>query len=148
MVLTAHAVGGIAATEVVKEATKDAYKGMKAKIGEIWGKGGERAVAKVEADPASAEALEHLKATIAVVPAEDEPEVVEKYERLLSALADDEAARMTADRVATIRLDLDSGGHVRVHSLKNARIVDVKARAAGDIDLNNVDMDPGGTLGN
>ncbi len=141
-------VGEIVGTEVVKEMTKDAYRAFKASLTLICGRKVERAAESVEADPSSAAARAGLASAISDIPDDDAADVEEKLNVLLAALKEDKVAFRVAETVASIKLDIDSGGHIKLSTIKGARTIDVKSKSAGDFDFGHVEMDGGKSPGN
>ena len=141
-------VGEIAGTEVVKEITKDAYKALKTTLAQVCGRKVERAAERVEADPSSEAAREDLVSAISDIPVEDVGDVENKLSVFLAALKEDNAALRAAETSARIKLDIDSGGHVRLDTIKGAKIIDVKSKSAGDFEFRNIEMDEGKSSGN
>lgn len=144
----ATAIGGLIGTEVVKEATKDAYKSMKGTLIDVFGRPARRAVERVEADPANEALRQELSLVVADIPEEDVLDVNQKLQMLVAALKADDVALRVAEAVASIKLDLDVAGNVRLVNLKGARTIDIKTRAGGDFDLRDVEMDKGTNQGN
>ena len=141
-------LGEIVGTEVVKEATKEAYKTLKGTLASVRGRSAKRAAEKVEEDPTSEAARDELALTLADLPKEDIPEVEEKLDLLLKAFKNDDVALRVAETVASVKLDIDSGGHVRLINIKGARTLDVKSKSVGDFDLHDIDMDGDRSRGN
>lgn len=144
----ATALGGLIGTEVVKEATKDAYKVMKGTLVDVFGRPAKRAVERIEEDPSNEDRREELSLIVADVPEEDVSDLDQKLNVLVAALAADDVALRVAEVVASIKLDLDIEGNVRLANLNGARTIDVKAKAGGDFDLRDVEMDKGKNQGN
>lgn len=130
----------IAGVEVVKETTKDAYRGLKHVVGKVFGTPAQRAIEKVEASPDDASAKQALVALIQTVPAEDVAEIQPMVTALLRALDADSEAKRAIQSVARIKLDVDAGGHITLEYLEGARDIDVKAKAGGDFVMRGVKM--------
>jgi hypothetical protein len=149
ILITAIAAGAAAAgTEAVKEATKDAYRGLKSAMTDVLGKRAQRSIEKVEASPGEESARSDLKALVPSLPAEDVPEVEQKLATLLAAFGTDPAVKPIVESVARIKLDVDAGGNVTLEYLAGAREIDVKAKAGNDFVLRGVKMDRGPDSGN
>lgn len=133
-------VGEIVGAEVIKEMTKDAYKALKASLTLICGRKVERAAESVEADSSSDAARAGLALAISDIPDDGAADVEEKLNVLLAALKEDKVALRVAETVASIKLDIDSGGHVRLSTIKGARTIDVKSKSVGDFDFGQVEM--------
>lgn len=144
----APTVGKIIGTEVIKEATKDAYKSLKGTLIAVCGRKLQRAAERLEGDSSSREAQNELASAIADIPAEDADEISEKLAALLAALKDDKAALKAAHMIASIKLDIDSGGNVKIDMIKGVQTMDVKSKSAGDFSLTNIDMNDGKPPGN
>lgn len=124
LLTTALAAGAsISGSELVKEATKDAYKGLKTAVTSVFGKRAERALEAVEAAPADEKARSDLKETLPAVDPRDVAELQQKTTLLLTALKDDPAAIQAVDTVARIRLDIDAGGNVVLEDNRLDQIV-------------------------
>jgi hypothetical protein len=148
LVTAITAGAAIAGAELVKEATKDAYRGLKAAVASVFGRRAARAIEKIEASPGESAAREELAALVSSLPAEDAPEIKRHLTALLTALRTDPAVPAVVASVARIKLDVDAGGHVNLESLEGAREIDVKAKAGGDFVLRGVKMDSGPDGGN
>jgi len=133
-------IGKIVGTEVIKEVTKDAYKSLKSVLVSVCGKKVDRAAQRLEDDPSSTSAQEELASAVSDIPAEDAEEVSEKLTALLNALNEDKVAAKVAETIASIKLDIDSGGHVTLDRIKGADEINVKSRSTGDFRLTNVEM--------
>lgn len=137
----------ISASEVVKLVTKDAYTALKDKASVIWGRSAGRAIAQVEADPASAEAKSALRASIPSIDDADAAEIKPLLEALAEALEADDAARLETDR-AQVRFNLDLGGSAFIGKVQNAESFDANVKAKGDFTLNELTMADRGSSGN
>lgn len=141
-------IGEIIGTEVIKEATKDAYKSLKGALIAVCGRKVQRAAERLEEDASSQEAQNEIASAIADIPPEDADEISQKLTTLLTALKEDKAALKAAEIIASIKLDIDSGGHVKIDMIKGAQTIDVKSKSAGDFSFTNVDMENGKPSGN
>ncbi|WP_034995633.1 hypothetical protein [Beijerinckia mobilis] len=141
-------LGEIIGTEVIKELTKDAYKSLKGALITVCGRKVERAANRLEVDASSQDAQAELASAIADIPPEDAGEISQKLTTLLTALKDDQAAIKAAESIASIKVDIDSGGHVKIDTIKGAQTIDVKSKSAGDFSLTNIDMRNGKPSGN
>ena len=140
-------VGQIAGTEVLKEATKDAYRRFKDVLAEVFGSRGARMIERLENDPTSLEAKTELEAILIAPAREDEPDLQNALQMLLALLADDPAAKRAA-AAAHIKLDIESGGHVAIEGVEGARNIDVKSKSTGNFDFRQIQMDTGRDRGN
>lgn len=141
MLITALTAGAaVAGAEVVKETTKDAYRGLKSAMTAVFGRRAERAIEKIEAAPGDASARSEVVALIPSMPAEDVPEIERNLIALLSAFKADPGVKPIVESVAHIKLDVDAGGHITLEYLEGAREIDVKAKAGGDFVLRGVKM--------
>lgn len=143
---TAAVVGTIAATEVVKEVTKDAYRSLKDALADILGAKARRATAKLEAEPASIEAQDDLTKAVSGIDEEDARAIEPKLAQLLEALRVDGAALKAGETAASIRLNIDSKGHVNIERVTGARSIEVQSRSDGDFNFKDVGMDAGSKL--
>lgn len=140
---TATVVGTIAATEVVKEVTKDAYRALRDTLGDLLGAKARRATVKLEADPLSQEAQDDLTRVVTGIDEEDAREIQAKLTQFLAALKDDGAAIRTGETVASIKLNVDSKGNVNIERLTGARTIDVAAKSEGDFNFSDINMGTG-----
>ncbi len=139
----AAVVGTIAATEVVKEVTKDAYRSLKGTLGDLLGAKARRATAKLEAEPSSLEARDDLIRAVTGIDDEDARVIEPKLAQLLDALRNDSAAIRAGEEVASIKLNIDSKGHVNIERVTGARAIDVTSKSEGDFNFRGVEMDGG-----
>lgn len=144
----AEALGKIVGTEVVKEVTKDAYRSLKTALESALGNKARRAISKVEEDPNSSDARADLKAALESIDAEDEFDIDAKAKTLLQAIRDDAGAARAVDVVASIKLDIDSGGNVFIANVKGVESFDVKSKSVGDFSFSDVDMHKDSQKGN
>jgi hypothetical protein len=141
-------VAEIAGTEVIKEMTKDAYKALKETLIAICGRRATRALENVEVEPASAVAQAELSNVISDIPETDQAEVAEKLRALVDALREDPGARRIAAAVTTIKIEVDSGGHVRFDTITGAETIEISSKSVGNFDFTNVHMGKGNPEGN
>jgi hypothetical protein len=128
----------ISSSEVVKEATKDAYKSLKGAVAKLFGARTERAIEAVEKSPDDA-AAEKLKAAIPELEPQDVAALATKTIALLEALrSDPKAGAIVA--AARIKLEVDAQGHITIERLRGADEIDVKAKAGGNFTMSDVDM--------
>jgi hypothetical protein len=136
----------IASKQLVHEATKDAYKGLKQLVRKIFGSRAERAIEGVERAPVDSAAVQKLTAAIPEIDAHDVAELEVKTTALLKALrADPHALQLIT--AAHMKLDVDAGGNVILERLSGADVMDVKAKAGGDFTMRDIGMGrekPGG----
>jgi hypothetical protein len=129
----------IAGAELVKETTKDAYRGLKHVVTKVFGTRAERAIEKVEAAPADAAARRDLAKLLPSPSPEERSEIQPAMTALLQALDLDSAARPVM-AAARITLDVKAGGNITLQYLEGATNIDVKADAGQDFTLSGVRM--------
>ena len=139
----AAVVGTIAATEVVKEVTKDAYRSLKDTLSDLLGAKARRAASKLEAEPSSQEAQDNLTRVFADIDDEDARVIEPKLAQFLDALRNDGAAINAGEKIASIKLNIDSKGHVNIERVTGARVIDVTSKSKGDFNFRGVNMDGG-----
>jgi hypothetical protein len=138
LVAALYAGAVISSSEVVKEATKDAYKALKGAVAKLFGERAERAIDAVEKSPNDA-AAEKLKAAIPELEPQDVAALASQTAALLEAFRSDSNAG-TIVTAARIKLDVDAQGHVTIERLRGAGDIDVKAKAGGNFTMSDVDM--------
>ena len=147
VVLAISVVAGIVGTEVVKEATKDAYRGFKQKLTDVLGRTGANAIARLEGDPTSSEARQALENALMAPSGDDHTELQTAIRSLIAAASADPAAMQAFD-TAHITLDFEAGGDINITDVAGARKFEVKAKAGRDINFRDVEMDTGRDEGN
>jgi hypothetical protein len=129
----------IAGAELVKEVTKDAYRGLKHVVTKVFGTRAERAIERVEAAPRDAEARQDLVKLLPSLSPEERSEIQPAMTTLLQALKSDAAAEPVM-AAARIRVDVKAGGNITLEYLAGATDLDVKADAEQDFTLSGVRM--------
>lgn len=130
-----------AAGAAIKEATKDAYSGLKKKLIELVSAKGADAVNELEKDPANAKASAELEADLATLDDAKRAELAEALGALATAFERDEPAREVASQKGHVVFDLDAAGHITLARIKGASMLEVKARAReGDITISDINL--------
>jgi hypothetical protein len=129
----------IAGVELVKETTKDAYRGLKQVVSKVFGTRAERAIEKVEAAPGDSVARQDLVKLLPSLSSEERSEIQPAITAFLQALEFDDAAKPVM-AAARIRLDIKAGGNITLQYLEGATDIDVKANAGQDFTLSGVRM--------
>jgi uncharacterized protein involved in outer membrane biogenesis len=132
----------IVGTEVVKEATKDAYRALKGKIGELFGQRASKALTKAE-DPATCdEGREELEHYVGPELEADEAIQLQPFiEALLRAIKEDASATRIAQ--TRVGLDIEAGGNALIRDIQDAVDVAVKVRAKKDVTIEGIRMSTG-----
>ena len=131
----------IAAGAAVKEATKDAYAGLKAKLIELVGGKASDAFSKLEKDPGSAQATADLETDLSKLDVAKRAQLAGALAAVAKAFEGDEHARATASQKGHVVFDLDAEGHITLARIKGASMLDVKARTReGDISISDIEM--------
>lgn len=130
----------VLASEVVKEATKDAYRGLKRAVGKLLGRSGEQALDAIEASPDDASHHRALAVLLESLPAEKRGNLEPVVATLSKALMEDQAAKTALKSSGRIKLDVDAGGHVTLEYIEGVRDMDIKAKAGQDFTLRGVSM--------
>lgn len=131
----------IAAGAAVKEATKDAYAGLKAKLIELAGGKAADAVSELEKDPGNAQATADLETDLSKLDVAKRAQLADALAAVAKAFEDDEPARATASQKGHVVFDLDAHGHITLARIKGASMLDVKARTReGDISISDIEM--------
>jgi hypothetical protein len=138
----------IAGSELVKEATKDAWRGLKSGVTKVFGLLGERVIGRIEASPGDASARSEVADLARLLPPEETADLQRQIARLLDALRDDDAAKTVVESIAHIRLEVEAGGNVTLERLDGVSGIEVKAKAGGDFALRDVNMARGADAGN
>lgn len=141
--LTTLLLAGAAAAsgEIVKEGTKDAYRKLKDKVGELFGPRASKAVTKVE-EGSSEEGRQELERYVGDMLEPDEATQIQPFvDALVRALKDDEAATRIAH--SRIGLDIEAGGNALIRDIQGARVVAAKIRAEKDVFVEGIRMDTG-----
>ncbi|QLH71652.1 hypothetical protein [Rhodopseudomonas palustris] len=142
--LTTLLLAGAAAagTELVKEGTKDAYRNLKDKVGELFGPRATKALAKLE-DPATQEQGKNdLEVYVGGTLEADEASQIEPFVKaLVHALKEDVAGSSAAH--ARVGLDIVAGGSAFIREIHNASEIVVKVKADKDVTIEGIRMNPG-----
>ncbi|WP_267422607.1 hypothetical protein [Methylobacterium sp. GC_Met_2] len=134
------------ATAGIEELTKDAYGAVRAKIREIFGRPGERALIALEADPASATARQQVTSVLATIEADDREDLRPVLEALIAAINRDAAAQAAIERYQ-VRLDLDVGKTANIEDLEGLESLDIRAKTGDDFNLKRLLMSNKGEPG-
>jgi hypothetical protein len=135
-----------AGIEAVKEATKDAYRAVKDKVGELFGPRASRAVAKLESDSSREEgAAELAKLVEGTLEPDEATQLQPLAEALIRALNEDAAAKQIVH--SRVGLDIEAGGNALIRDIQGAREVVAKVKAAQDVTVEGLRMDTGRTPG-
>ncbi|MGK7062903.1 hypothetical protein AB4853_41335 [Bradyrhizobium sp. 1050_B9_N1_2] len=129
-------------TETVKEATKDAYRKLKDKVGQVFGPRAATAVAKLE-DPAThEEGGKELDRYVGDELRPDEATQIQPFvEALVHALQDDTVAKTAMH--ARVGLDIEAGGNALVRDIQGAREIVAKVKAGQDVTIEGFRLDTG-----
>jgi hypothetical protein len=142
--LTALLIAGanLIGTETVKEATKDAYRKLKQKVGQVFGPRAETAVAKLE-DPAThEEGGKDLERYVSGDLRPDEATEIQPFvEALVRAMQADTAAKAAVH--ARVGLDIEAGGNALIRDIQGAREIVAKVKAGQDVTVEGLRLDPG-----
>jgi hypothetical protein len=146
----AKSVGETVGVEVIKEVTKDGYRAFKDGISKVFGSRGTKAIARLEEQPESAEAMRSVTEMLGDrgEPSDADERQLESVFRDLRRLVDGDPVARRAAEAARIRLDVESGGHVSIEGVRGATSIDVRSRSAGNFGFRNVDMKGGQDGGN
>src|SRR5437879_3999384 len=120
--LTALLLAGATAmgTEAVKEGTKEAYRKLKDKIGELFGPRATKAVAKLEDAGTHEEGGKELERYVGDKLEPDEATQIEPFvDALVHALKEDAAAKAAVH--ARVGLDIEAGGNALIRDIQGAR---------------------------
>lgn len=115
------AVAPALATELVSDAVKDAYSGLKAVIRRKWGEASalQRAVEEVEAQPESKARAAVLEEEVANTAANDDPDLMTAVARLVDELKN---AGIGGKELANIKVSISGGSVVGVVGAHEAHI--------------------------
>ncbi|MCP1760992.1 cytochrome P450 [Bradyrhizobium japonicum] len=142
--LTTLLLAGAAAmgTEAVKEGTKDAYRKLTNKVGELFGPRAVKAVAKLEDAATQAEGGKELDRYVGDRFDPDEATQIQPFvDALVRALKDDTAASTAAH--ARVGLDIEAGGNALIRGIEGAREIVAKVKADQDVTIEGFRMDTG-----
>jgi hypothetical protein len=146
--LTTLLLAGAAAagSEVVKEGTKDAYRKLKDKVGELFGPRAAKALIKIDDASTQEEGKADLELYVGDKLDADEATQIHPFvETLLMALKDDVAATRVAH--ARVGLDIEAGGNALIRNIEGAREIVAKVKAANDVTIEGFRMDAGSDPG-
>jgi hypothetical protein len=139
LLLAGAAAGG---AELVKEGTKDAYRKLKDKVGELFGPRAGKALVKLDSDATLEEGKADLERYVGNDLEPDEAAQIHPFvEALVQALKDDPAATKIAH--ARVGLDVDAGGSAIIRNIEGAREIVAKVKAAQDVTIEGFRMDTG-----
>lgn len=132
----------IVGTEVVKETTKDAYRALKSKIGEVFGQRASKALTKAEDAATCDEGRDELEHYVGPKLEADEAIQLQPFiEAFLRAIKEDAlASQIVQTRVG---LDVEAGGNALIRDIENAVDVAVKVRAKKDVTIEGIRMSTG-----
>ncbi|WFU84844.1 hypothetical protein QA645_19510 [Bradyrhizobium sp. CIAT3101] len=142
--LTTLLLAGAAAagTEAVKEGTKDAYRKLKDKVGELFGPKAAKALVKLEDAGTQTEGSKELERYVGDNLDPDEATQIQPLvDALVQALKDDTVGRSAAH--ARVGLDIEAGGNALIRNIEGAREVVAKVKAGQDVTIDGLRMDTG-----
>jgi hypothetical protein len=129
-------------TETVKEATKDAYRKLKDKVGQVFGPRAATAVAKLEDPTTHEEGGKDLERYVGDELRPDEATQIQPFvEALVHALQDDTAAKTAVH--ARVGLDVEAGGNALIRDIQGAREIVAKVKAGQDVTIEGFRLDTG-----
>src|ERR1700730_9963268 len=132
----------VVCTETVKEATKDAYRKLKDKVGEVFGPRAAKAVAKLEDAGTHEEGGKELERYVGDKLEPDEATQIQPFvEALVHALQDDTAPRTAVH--ARLGLDIEAGGNAFIRDIQGAREIVAKVKAGQDVTIEGFRLDTG-----
>jgi hypothetical protein len=142
--ITSLLVAGAAAlgTEAVKEATKDAYRAVRDKVGELFGPRALRAVVKLESNDTREEGATELRKVVGDALEPDEATQIQPLvEALIRALNQDAMAKQVVH--SRVGLDIEAGGNALIRDIQGAREIVTKVKAANDVTIEGFRLDTG-----
>jgi hypothetical protein len=129
-------------TEAAKEATKDAYRKLKDKVGDLFGSRASKAVAKLEDVGTHDEGCKELERYVGDKLEPDEASEIQPFvEALVYALKDDAAAKTAIH--SRVALDVEAGGNALVRDIQGAREIVAKVKADQDVTIESLRLDTG-----
>lgn len=146
--LTTLLLAGAAAagSELVKDGTKDAYRKLKDKVGELFGPRATKALIKLDDATTQEEGRADLERYVGDNLDPDETTQIYPFaEALVKALKDDAAATKVAH--ARVGLDIEAGGSAFIRNIEGAREIIAKVKAAQDVTIEGFRMNPGSDPG-
>lgn len=148
LIAAIYAGAAIARDELVKELTKEAWRGLKSAVTGAFGPVCGRAIDKIEASPGDESSRLEIAEVIRSVSPQDAADIAPCLAALLKALQADSAAKSAVEGVARVKLEVEVGGNVILERLDGADVIDVKVKAAGDFAMRDVTMARGADPGN
>jgi hypothetical protein len=133
-------------SELIKEATKDAYRNVKRAAGKLLGTQAEQALDAIEKAPEDQSAHRALASLLESLSDENRGELRPVADALSRALTEDQAANSALEASGRFKLDVDAGRDVTLEYIDGVRDMDIKAKAGQDFTLRGVRM--GGQRGN
>jgi len=134
------AAAQIVGVEVVKEATKDAYRKLKNKVGGLFGSRAVKAVEKLENPDTQEEGRKELQRYVGDELSPDEAtEIQPLIDALLRAIREDVPARQIV--YASVRLNVEAGRNVFIRNIQGARKIDAKVKATQDVTIEDLQLD-------
>lgn len=129
-------------TEAVKEGTKDAYRKLKEKVGELFGPRAAKAVAKLEDAGTHAEGGQELDRYVGVKLEPDESTQIQPFvDALVHALKEDAAAKAAVH--GRVGLDVEAGGNALIRDIQGAREIVAKVKTGQDVTIEGFRLDTG-----
>jgi hypothetical protein len=129
-------------TEAAKEATKDAYRKLKDKVGDLFGPRATKAIAKLEDAGSQEEGCKELERYVGDKLEPDEATQIQPFvEALVHALKDDTAAKAAIH--SRVALDIEAGGNALIRDIQGAREIVAKVRADQDVTIEGLRLDNG-----
>lgn len=144
LTLTTLLVAGasLVGTETVKEVTKDAYRRLKEKVGQVFGSRASTAVAKLENPATHEEGRNDLERYVDNDLRPDEATDLAPFaEALVRAMQADAAAKTAVH--SRVGLDIEAGGNAFIRNIQGAREVVAKVRAGQDVTIEGLNLDTG-----
>lgn len=139
----------IIGTTLVSEATKDAYKAFKGKVGELFGASASSAIDNLERDPRDPSASALLATAVSALSDAHKVALSPLLEALAEAFKADASARDTVLTKGHVKLDFDAKGNITIARVSGASLMTVKARSSdGDVSFTDVAIDRGSSSGN
>jgi hypothetical protein len=144
LTLTTLLIAGanLVGTETVKEVTKDAYRKLKEKVGEVFGSRASTAVVKLESPATHEEGRKDLARYVDDDLQPDEAtELAPLAEAFIRAMQADDAAKTAVH--SRVGLDIEAGGNAFIRDIKGAREVVAKVKAGQDVTIEGLHLDTG-----
>jgi ribosomal protein L29 len=129
-------------TETVKEVTKDAYRKLKEKVGEVFGSRASTAVAKLENPATHEQGRKDLARCVDDDLRPDEAtELAPFAEALVRAMQADAVAKTAVH--SRVGLDIEAGGNAFIRDIQGAREIVAKVKAGQDVTIEGLHLDTG-----